>query len=501
MKIRLQVVIEHDDPGEQPEIEELVCLSRDTEHLTIEQLGLSLDEAKDVLAKTQTILIARQAEATVSRHRCCQECGAASQKNGTHQMTVRTLFGTVKLISQRFYRCGCQTKEEPSQKKTRSSFSPLAEGLPERTTPEFRYVQAKWSSLMSYGLTSRLLEEVLPLSKRISTATLSRCVQRITQRADSELGEEQGAFIEGCQRDWEDLPLPGVPLVVGIDGGYVHGREGANRKAGFFEVIVGKGMAENAPSRRFGFVHTYDGKPKRRLYEMLMAQGMQMNQRVIFLSDGGDTVRDLQLYLNPQAEHVLDWFHITMRLTVLGQFVKGLRMEREAREAQESKKKKKRKAEEEEESIFPSPDELEKQLERIKWYLWHGNAHDAIRLIEEIKDDLAWVEEISPSIQKLQQATHEFHVYITTNQSFLVNYGDRYRNGETISSAFVESTVNEVISKRFVKKQQMRWTKKGAQQLLQVRIQVLNNTLRETFCRWYPHLSETAPSLEQEMSG
>ncbi len=500
MKIRLQVVIEHDDPGEQPEIEELVCLSRDTEHLTIEQLGLSLDEAKDVLAKTQTILIARQAEAFVERHRCCQECGAASQKNGTHQMTVRTLFGTVKLISQRFYRCGCQTKEEPSQKKTRSSFSPLAEGLPERTTPEFRYVQAKWSSLMSYGLTSRLLEEVLPLSKRISTATLSRCVQRITQRADSELGEEQGAFIEGCQRDWEDLPLPGVPLVVGIDGGYVHGREGANRKAGFFEVIVGKGMAENAPSRRFGFVHTYDGKPKRRLYEMLMAQGMQMNQRVIFLSDGGDTVRDLQLYLNPQAEHVLDWFHITMRLTVLGQFVKGLRMEREAREAQESKKKKKRKAEEEE-SIFPSPDELEKQLERIKWYLWHGNAHDAIRLIEEIKDDLAWVEEISPSIQKLQQATHEFHVYITTNQSFLVNYGDRYRNGETISSAFVESTVNEVISKRFVKKQQMRWTKKGAQQLLQVRIQVLNNTLRETFCRWYPHLSETAPSLEQEMSG
>jgi hypothetical protein len=39
---------------------------------------------------------------------------------------------------------------------------------------------------------------------------------------------------------------------------------------------------------------------------------------------------------------------------------------------------------------------------------------------------------------------------------YIVNYGDRYRNGETISTAFVESTVNEVISKRFVKKQQMR---------------------------------------------
>jgi hypothetical protein len=48
-----------------------------------------------------------------------------------------------------------------------------------------------------------------------------------------------------------------------------------------------------------------------------------MNQQVIFLSDGGDDVRKLQLYLTPFAEHLLDWFHITMRLTVLGQLVKG----------------------------------------------------------------------------------------------------------------------------------------------------------------------------------
>ena len=38
----------------------------------------------------------------------------------------------------------------------------------------------------------------------------------------------------------------------------------------------------------------------------------------------GDTVRDLQLYLNPQAEHLLDWFHVTMRLTVMQQTAKSL---------------------------------------------------------------------------------------------------------------------------------------------------------------------------------
>ena len=56
------------------------------------------------------------------------------------------------------------------------------------------------------------------------------------------------------------------------------------------------------------------------------------------------------------------------------------------------------------------------------------------------------------------------------------NFGERYRNGETISTAFVESTVNQVISKRMVKKQQMQWTPRGAHLLLQTRTKVLKKT-------------------------
>jgi hypothetical protein len=99
-----------------------------------------------------------------------------------------------------------------------------------------------------------------------------------------------------------------------------------------------------------------------------------------------------------------------------------LRIEREASKAEAGKKKKKRTSEAED--SFPSPDELEKQLERIKWYVWHGNAHDAISRLEELQDDLVWVEEVSPAIQKLQQAVHELYVHMTTNQSLLVNYGN-----------------------------------------------------------------------------
>jgi hypothetical protein len=73
---------------------------------------------------------------------------------------------------------------------------------------------------------------------------------------------------------------------------------------------------ENAPEpdgKCFAFVQTLDTKPRRRLFELLKSQGMQENQQVVFLSDGGDDVRNLQHHLSPQAEHLLDWFHVTMR--------------------------------------------------------------------------------------------------------------------------------------------------------------------------------------------
>jgi len=80
----------------------------------------------------------------------------------------------------------------------------------------------------------------------------------------------------------------------------------------------------------------------------------------------------------------------------------------------------------------------------------------------------------------------ELVTYITNNGSSIVNYGERYRNGERISTAFTESTINQVVSKRMVKKQQMQWTPEGAHLLLQVRTQVLNDEWDDTFRAWYP---------------
>jgi len=66
----------------------------------------------------------------------------------------------------------------------------------------------------------------------------------------------------------------------------------------------------------------------------------------------------------------------------------------------------------------------------------------------------------------------------------------KFRCRETISTAFVESTVNEVVSKRMVKKQQMQWSQQGAHDLLQTRTAVLNNELRGHFESWYPAMKK-----------
>ena len=52
--------------------------------------------------------------------------------------------------------------------------------------------------------------------------------------------------------------------------------------------------------------------------------------------------------------------------------------------------------------------------------------------------------------------------------------------------AFAESAVNQLVSRRMGKQQQVYWTKRSAHLLLQVRTQVMNGHLRGTLQRWYP---------------
>ena len=460
-------------------VEEVARLER--KQFSAEGLGLNLAEAKAILSGLQRKMVARQAANFIAEQERCLKCGQALRHNGQHEIVLRTLFGKLKIESPRLYRCHCGGNK-------RSSFSPLATALPERTSAEMLYLETKWASLISYGMTLKMLGEVLPVGEEINTTAIRANVALLAERMERELGEEKDVFIAGCPREWAELPAPEGPLSVGIDGGYVHScKQQKNGEGNCFEVIVGKSIPTEGQSKCFGFVNRYDEKPKRRLFEVLNSQGLQMNQQITFLSDGGDTVRELQMYLSPQAEHVLDWFHVSMRLQVMSQMVKGLATEAQIGQAV---------AEGEEEENEPlKVEELEKKVESLKWNLWHGNVHRALQLIEELEWDLDSFSQRSGKTRKLEKAVREFGGYIRANREFIPNYGERWRNKERIATGFVESTVNQVIAKRFVKKQQMRWTKRGAHLLLQIRTRVLNDEWGATLTRWYPGLKVKAEAV------
>ena len=229
-------------------------------------------------------------------------------------------------------------------------------------------------------------------------------------------------------------------------------------------VLPGHGLTLKA-TEPLGLAHGYDREPKRRLVNVLESQGLQANQDITFLTDGGDEIKALTELISPCGEHVLDWFHVAMRLTVLGQYAKGIAQVEEV-----------------------EGNRLLVDVERIKRRLWHGDIHRALEEIEDFEDDVDGLEVAYQNLRRFTKAAHEFAIYVAENAGSIINYGERFRSGERISTAFVEATVNTVIGKRFAK-QQMQWTPRGAHLLLQARTRALDGTLRSLFERWYPGLA------------
>jgi nucleotidyltransferase/DNA polymerase involved in DNA repair len=153
----VQVVIEadEDDANGDPQsrvVHEVAGIERGD--LSVDTLGLQLAEAKDLLQRVQKVLIEEQARRCLAERIACPQCHRPRGHKDSKTIVMRTLFGTVRLSSPRWYHCSCQA--QPTR-----TFSPLAAALPERTTPELRYLQSKFAGLVSYGQSATLLAETL----------------------------------------------------------------------------------------------------------------------------------------------------------------------------------------------------------------------------------------------------------------------------------------------------------------------------------------------------
>src|SRR5215813_8617631 len=249
MRVKLQLVMCSDE-GQEETVTEVITLNKNNQRL--EHLGLTLVEAKQLLSALQRHLLQHQVDTFLDPYATCPDCGALLKVKAYASRSFRTLFGTYKLDSPRLEHCDCQ------RRKT-LSFRPLSALLTESVAPELLYIEAKWSSLVSYGMSLEALKDFLTLEVTLDVKTVRYDTLKVAKRIEAELGDEQPCFIEGSPSDWALLPRPDGAFKAGIDGGYV--RNWCAKKH-HFEVIVGKSTracgeneADKPPSsKRFGFV-------------------------------------------------------------------------------------------------------------------------------------------------------------------------------------------------------------------------------------------------------
>ena len=152
MKVTVQVVLDGED--ESTEVREVFALERGA--VTPDTLGLQLAEAKDLRCTVQETVVDAQVKDTLAAQAACPHCATPRRHKDIRAIVVRTLFRTLQLPSPRWWHCPCQPQP-------RQTFRPLAVLLPQRSTPELSYLQAKFAALASYGMAATLLAELLPL--------------------------------------------------------------------------------------------------------------------------------------------------------------------------------------------------------------------------------------------------------------------------------------------------------------------------------------------------
>src|SRR5215813_1829879 len=206
MRIKLQLVICHDE-GQEETIMDVIALNKHQQR--IEHLGLTLAESKHLLSTLQRHLLQQPVDTFLDTCSDCPDCGTPLHLKARSRRSFRTLFGTYTFYSPRLEHCDC------TQRKT-SSFRPLAALLTESVAPELLSMEAKWSSLVSYGMSLDALQDFLPLDLTLDVKTVRYDTRKVAKRLEAELDEDQASCIEGDPSEWEFLPLPDGSFTVGI---------------------------------------------------------------------------------------------------------------------------------------------------------------------------------------------------------------------------------------------------------------------------------------------
>jgi hypothetical protein len=259
--------------------------------------------------------------------------------------------------------------------------------------------------------------------------------------------------------------------VVTLGSTFIRSCEAGERH---LEVRVGDVETASGKRQAFGAVARTDTDPAALIRRGLDAVGHTEGTAPTAFTDGCPGLRRVLLNAGIDEPPILDWSHVAMRLRHLTQVAEGLSSDGPERAAAKAM--------------------IVEEAERLRWRLWNGKAKDAKLSLDRIRAVMPHFRgergggrgPAAPS-RRLWTALRALDGYLVGRSDRLVDYGERHRAGLRVGTALTEGTANFLVNRRMAKSQQMRWSRRGADRLLQVRCAVYNGTLGTGFGqRFYP---------------
>lgn len=447
----VQIIVETTFENGTTKTRRLGRLSRPFRSTQPEGFGLLLEDAKSMLWQLQQAILLHQIEEVSEASRVCPDCNKVRTIHDYRSRVLDTLFGRFRVKVPRIRRCACNAKSEVT---LGGPLSPLARFFPDRSTPELQRLQAELGARHSFREAARIMEIFLPCAKQVNTSVRNRLGKIAREINDGEFAEP--AVSTSAKN--------GAPVTVFLDGAHIRCRPEYQKR--HLDVVVGKIESPHI-SRRFGLVQQAARSPSGQLRQDLRETGWDGESPVTVISDGEPALPNLVRYaVGGPVRHILDWWHISMRIKHVENAVKGLLQTK---------------------SFSGMRVLFERPAERLRWYLWHGQVRVGTTSLRRLMTDCERFCKDDPEVRdaatRVQARCRELYTYLANNMDSLTDYGRRYRNGLPISSSRAESCVDDIGNTRMGKRRRMRWSPKGAHSVAIVRAAVLDRRLTGPYRR------------------
>ena len=295
----------------------------------IADLGLTLAEAKRLLARVQQEIVAAQAKDHAVQRPECPHCDRACRVKDYRDHAMATLFGRVTVRLPRFRCPACGGIE-----------AGLAWPAHCRSTPELDRLQAHLCALMTYRTAADLLKQMFPVDAGAHHETLRRHALKVGEA----LGECPAVRPETAAS----------AIVVTLDSTFIRSCKDGERH---LEVRVGNVETQAGGRQVFGTVAKADTDFQALIRCNLDAVGKGKDTALTAFTDGCPGLRRILADAGVTTRPKLDWFHVAMRLQHLKQIATGLSADDTVRVAAKAV--------------------IVEEVERLQWRIWNGEAQDA----------------------------------------------------------------------------------------------------------------------------